>query len=337
MNGTAGSARQQQATDWKEAYVGGSPEAEERIIRGFIDQIKEVQTKNKERGRASAIQRAFHTRFLAGVTDAEFRISPDVPSELQIGLFQPGNVYPTTVRLSNAAGIVQADKERDFRGAAIRVTTDEGVIYDFLMTNADPNHARNAQQFMKVAVAAARARSRLGSVLRLLFALGLFEGIPVIRTVSKQMAHEVKSMATETYWSRAPIKFGPFAVKYSLHPAPDVNQTSQASGDNYLRDDLIARLKEGPIVFRFKIQRFIDETRTPIEDGAIKWESEPETIAELVIPEQDLRSREGGAMHDEVNNMAFNPWNTSDEFRPLGSLNRARKVVYETSASFRGH
>ena len=316
---------------WREVYVGGSPDTERTIVHGFIDQIKQVQVKNKEKGEASAIERASHAKILAGVTNAEFRISSAILRELQIGPFQPNKAYKAAVRLSNASGIAQADTAKDLRGAAIKVTTDEGVVHDFLMTNADPNHARNAQQFMKIAVAAAKARSRLGSVLRLLFALGPFEGLRVIRMVSKQMAHKVNSLATETYWSRAPIKFGSFAVKYSLHPTPGVKEMSQASGDNYLREDFIARLKEGPVAFDFKIQRFVDETQTPIEDGAIRWESEPEVIAQLMIPKQDLRSTNGGAMNDEVNDMAFNPWNASDEFRPLGSLNRARKVVYESS------
>ncbi len=33
--------------------------------------------------------------------------------------------------------------------------------------------------------------------------------------------------------------------------------------------------------------------------------------------------------------LAFNPWNTTDEFRPLGNLNRARKAVYDASSAQR--
>ena len=320
---------------WKEVYVGGSPGTEERIVHGFIDQIKQVQVKNKEKSGASVVQRAFHAKILAGVTNAEFRISSAIPHELQIGLFQPNKIYQAAVRLSNASGVVQADTVKDLRGAAIRVTTDEGIIHDFLMTNADPNHARDAQQFMKIAVADAKASSRVSLLFRLLVGLGPFEALRVVRTVRRQMARKVTSLASETYWSRAPIKFGPFAIKYSLHPQSGIKATSGASGDNYLREDFIARLMEEPITFDFKIQRFVDEARTPIEDGTVKWASEPELIAQLVIPKQDLRTADGSAMHEEVEDMAFNPWHTSDEFRPLGSLNRGRKVVYESSAGNR--
>ena len=36
-----------------------------------------------------------------------------------------------------------------------------------------------------------------------------------------------------------------------------------------------------------------------------------------------------------INALAFNQWNTTDEFRPLGNLNRARKDVYDASAAHR--
>ena len=33
--------------------------------------------------------------------------------------------------------------------------------------------------------------------------------------------------------------------------------------------------------------------------------------------------------------MVFSPWNTTADLRPLGSLNRARRVVYQLSAAAR--
>jgi hypothetical protein len=38
----------------------------------------------------------------------------------------------------------------------------------------------------------------------------------------------------------------------------------------------------------------------------------------------------------EIAAYEFSPWNTNlDEFRPLGSMNRARKLVYHASAKLR--
>ena len=40
-----------------------------------------------------------------------------------------------------------------------------------------------------------------------------------------------------------------------------------------------------------------------------------------------------GAQARIIDATAFNPWNTTDEFRPLGNLNRARKAAYDASAA----
>ena len=36
-----------------------------------------------------------------------------------------------------------------------------------------------------------------------------------------------------------------------------------------------------------------------------------------------------------VDQLSFNPWYTTDEFRPLGNMNRARKEAYRASAAQR--
>jgi hypothetical protein len=36
-----------------------------------------------------------------------------------------------------------------------------------------------------------------------------------------------------------------------------------------------------------------------------------------------------------IEELAFNPWNSTDAFRPLGNLNRARKSAYDASSAHR--
>ena len=93
-------------------------------------------------------------------------------------------------------------------------------------------------------------------------------------------------------------------------------------------------LKEVEIRFDYCIQLFVDEKRTPIEEAYIEWkesDSPPIAIATLVLPKQDFEP----ALQTEMENMAFNPWNTRD-YTPLGLINLARKKVYDTSALHRG-
>jgi hypothetical protein len=109
-------------------------------------------------------------------------------------------------------------------------------------------------------------------------------------------------------------------------------------GESYLKEDFIERLLRKSITFDFKVQRYVNEVKTPIEDGTVEWKESDapfEAIAQLVIPQQDLRT--AGARETEilVDNLDFNPWNTTEEFRPLGNLNRARRTVYQASADYR--
>ena len=323
-------------TNWQETYVGGSQRAEAAQITRFVYDVGRVQSDLRKRSGAAGFRRAFHAKMHAGVTNAEFRIAEDLPEHLRIGLFQPDAVYRATVRLSNAAGVIQPDDERDMRGLAMRVHTAPGEGHDFLATNAPASHARDARQFM--IVAKAMAGSRLLMLPRLLFGLGPRETVRMIRTLRSDASQQVDSMATTRFWSRAPYAFGPYAVKFSFDPPTAVEPGRWGAGDGYLREDLINRLKVGDVAYDFRIQVYVDPKRTPIEDGVVEWlesDAPPRTIAQLVIPQQDLEAPDPAKPEAAVNDIEFDPWNTTPEFRPLGSLNRARQRVYRASQDLR--
>ncbi len=64
----------------------------------------------------------------------------------------------------------------------------------------------------------------------------------------------------------------------------------------YLSKDAALRLTEGDIVFELCVQRFVDETLTPIEDTAVPWREEdapPEPVATITIPKSDVELRRG--------------------------------------------
>ena len=56
-------------------------------------------------------------------------------------------------------------------------------------------------------------------------------------------------------------------------------------------------------------------------------------MAELEIRNPD--EKEQAKLDLKIEMMAFSPWNTQD-FEPLGSMNEARKPVYDQSAGKRG-
>jgi hypothetical protein len=104
---------------------------------------------------------------------------------------------------------------------------------------------------------------------------------------------------------------------------------------DYLRHEFVARLRAEPVSWNFMVQPFRDEETTPIENAAARWDTEQVHIARLTIPQQDLTEPGHAAVEDAIDAMEFNPWNTTDELRPLGSINRARRRVMQASQDTR--
>ncbi|WP_192360351.1 peroxidase family protein [Mesorhizobium mediterraneum] len=323
---------------WREIYEGGTPEAERLIFAELARDIMDVQFANKKKARSSEVQRAFHAKSILGVANAMLQINPAIPEHLQVGFLRPGAEYSTTVRLSNANGARQADYKRDMRGAALRVKVAEDEYHDFLMTNFPVSHARNAFQF--VAFARAMAGSKLLLLPRLILNVGLFETIRMLKNVSSG-ARVVDSLALESYWSRGAILWGDVGpVRFLLRPAKDAPKAPPASKTDFdfLHKEIADRLREGAVRFDLLVQLFAEEKRTPVEDGAVEWTEEasvPIPVATLTIPRQDVDAAEARVTERLVDQVAFNPWNTTEEFRPLGNLNRARKAAYAASSAHR--
>ena len=343
-------------TGWKEEYLDengrthdGSQEKEEKFFDQIAEQIKRVI--NHFAKRNGSPMRGNHAKILAGIVGAEFQVSHDIPSDLSVGfLAKPGTVYKAHIRFSNAGSKFRKDDSQpDLRGAAIRIMTEQGD-HDFLMTNAEPHHAKDAREAMAAITTGIDKDiaeniipgQGLDGVLGGLVAfgelsvhLGPLTALHIARTLKDQMHREVTSLATETYWSRAPIAIGnvpdpaqSVAVKYKLEPvAAGAHPTDNKQN---LGQGLKNRISEQAVKFLFRVQRYIDPKKTPIEDATKSWESEFESIAELTIPQ-------GVEINDDfINSLVFNPWNVdSKAFQPLGSMNRSRKKVYRASASLR--
>ena len=151
----------------------------------------------------------------------------------------------------------------DLRGVAIRVSTEQGD-HDFLMTNAEPHHARDAREAMVTIMAGTKkdaVEDLLGEAIGkgaffvyLLLHLGLKTARRIADTLKVQTEREVKSLATETYWSRAPIAIGKVpdpeqsvAVKYRLEPLID---RPDLPGDSHnLGQEFKTRISQGGITF----------------------------------------------------------------------------------------
>lgn len=325
---------------WTETYWGGSAEAESILFKLLAEDIHVAQEKARRAAGRAIIDRAFHAKPLLATDNAELAFRSDLSQDMTAGFARPGAQYPVTLRISNAANRPGPDNEADMRGVALRVHVSNAEQHDLLATNYHVSHARNARQFVRFAVATAG-----GTPSRLLGIAGLFlserpaETVRMLRNVSKAR-RKIDSVALQTYWSRGAMRWGPsLAVRFLLRPigATPLSQNFGEDPDR-LSKEVAGRLAKGAVRFELALQRYVDERKTPIEDTAIAWEPSAapiEPVATLTIPQQDVNSTEAREKTRLINASAFNPWNTTDEFRPLGNLNRGRKSVYAASAALR--
>jgi hypothetical protein len=323
-------------TDWTESFVGGSAQREESLASEFAEQISLVQQRNRK-DEGEPIRRAFHAKLLAGVANARVEVSPEIRRELRTGMLVPRASYPAIVRLSSASGMIRPDDEADLRGIAVRILLAGGEKQDVLLTNAPASHARDARQFMVTALAMAGGR-RLGALPLMVRKLGPSEAVRILLALRRASSRPIQSLATETFWSRGPFAIGPYAVKLVLRPVTLAAAGEGRHGRDHLRNEFIGRLRKQDIRYRFEVQHYLDQRRTPIEDGTVDWTQEnapSETIAELILPRQDLATGNAGKREQEIDGLEFSPWNAAGGLRPVGGLNRARKLAYPASARLR--
>lgn len=318
---------------WTEIYDGGSPEAELRSFKRLAQAMLAIQEKNRETAAASQPMRTLHAKIIAGISDAQLHIDPELPDRFQADYFTPGSLWKAAVRFSNASGVPRADHLPDMRGVAIKVALPNGREHDLLMTNYPVSHARNARQFVEFAVIAMGDPATFK--VRLEEHFGSDESARMLITVALGMRPS-KGLDQETFWSRGALLWGERPVRLLLRPMADGTAAGAVPAtQDGLREAFAEHLNVRTIVYRLAIQPFVDERLTPIEDAAVEWRedvSEPIEVATLVLPSQDILCERGLREMEAVNAMAFNPWNAPAAFRPLGNINRARAEVYGASA-----
>jgi hypothetical protein len=88
--------------------------------------------------------------------------------------------------------------------------------------------------------------------------------------------------------------------------------------------------------YELRVQLCTDTASMPIEDATVAWpekDSPHIPVAKITFPVQYPDTAARRAFGDDV--LSFNSWRGLDAHRPLGSINRLKKLVYEASSDFR--
>ena len=119
------------------------------------------------------------------------------------------------------------------------------------------------------------------------------------------------------------------AVKYSVQACSAVKETiPHAPHPNFLREALKSSLEKEGACMEFLVQPRTSNTMS-VEDSMTEWkESEAPfyKVATIRIPQQVFDTTE---QNQFCENLSFSPWHSAPEHKPLGTVNRMRKVIYE--------
>jgi len=290
----------------------------------FVDEFQLVRIQKGEKPAERAVFRKQH-----GIAKASLSVLESCPAEFRVGLWA-GGPYVCWMRWSSDAPPTTADQQNSTLGVAIKLfgvqgrtlAMDDplGTNADLLFQNSDIFFVDNVHEMCAIsdddqAFEATHKRSSL---------------------ILKEMQKQESSALTAKFSSTLPYALSDAIVKYRLRAVPPTDPTgAPGSSPNYLAEDLRRRLRQGPAAYILEAQSFVDQSVTPIDRATVRWD---EAIAPFVpiarvdIDAQDIDAP-GQSAYGE--SLAFSPWRTLHENRPLGSIADARRIAYPSSAALR--
>jgi len=283
-----------------------------------------------------------------GCVRALFRIDHGLPKDLQHGVFQPGREYRAWIRYSNGNSEPKPRWWPDARGMAIKLfgvegdklMDDEKLTQDFILISHPVFFVNDLERYL----ATLEAFLRGGLVNQYVispFKLNLRE---MILAVIANL-HIQSNPLLDQYWSMVPYRLGTAetgtAVKYTAKPRladkPSlIAKLATVFGANFsLKQAMADTLGGTEVWFDFYVQRWKDERRTPVEDSRVEWreaDAPLEHIGEIIVPMQDIMS---DAQARFCENLSISPWHSLADHKPLGLVNRVRKVAYHEISALR--
>ncbi|MGB6308565.1 MAG: catalase, partial [Steroidobacteraceae bacterium] len=279
-----------------------------------------------------------------GFLRAEFRVNDSIPKHLAKGVFVPGKVYQAYLRFSNGSGDPKqfADGHDDGRGLAIKLlgvpgekileTDRRAMTQDFVMINHPFFFTSDPQTYLTLIT---KAGGNLLTKLTIPFNLGI-KGTNRFRELN---SGKISNPLQIQYFSASAFRLGigpeRQAVKWSVKPAAGyVDPMPENPGHDFLTSAMKATLKKGAVTLNFLIQPRTSVNQS-VEDTMTEWKEDAapfHEVATIHIPSQDFDTPEFKRLGETL---SFNVWHALPEHRPLGAVNRMRKIVYDRISSVR--
>lgn len=310
-----------------------------------IAELLRAKLEAKHDASGGAVTRDAHAKS-HGCVRATFRVEDGLPERLAQGLFAKAHTYDAWVRFSNGnEDPNRSDAEGDARGMAIKlleVPGDKVLVggkhadeQDFVLASHPTFFIDDPGDYLEL-LGRVQSSHFLTRTVGAAATLGLRGSLVYNAMTSLTIASPLETR----YWSATPYRLGVgpgrVAVKYSARPVTPATATiPDDPSPRFLREAMVAALGERDVVFDFLVQvRASDEMS--VEETTVEWEEDDapfEKVATLTIPKQVFATPDRDAIGE---GLSFSPWHTRAEHRPLGAVNRVRRIVYEQTSRYRG-
>lgn len=326
-----------------EADAEGNLVTEQTDIAEIAQRILTIQARYAAE-QHRPIGRGTHTKGVCAAATFEvfdiLNAQPDraLASRLAKGIYAKPGTYPATVRFANGQSYIYPDSTPDVRAMSFSVDRASangagGARQDFTMNNAPIFPLNDAHEFavaLKVATAPTPAKG--------IWSLPFHDKLGFTRTALLGRGEQkpaTRSYQLTRYWSTVPFQHGATdVIKYSATPCATNTAHPLGSGPNPLQDELVRKLTDDQPVscFDFSLQLLDLEKMTHwsrrrtaaywTENASIAWNEEQapfHNVARLtLVPKSEVAPAACDAMYIDVTR------NSTEESKPLGSINRAR-------------
>ena len=279
-----------------------------------------------------------------GCVRADFQVEKDLPPHLAQGVFVPGRKYPALIRFSNGdADPMRPDAEPDARGMALKLLNVPGdkiladerdaQTQDFIMINHPTFFVDDAARYLALHnIASTNMVVRLVRVAWVLGWKGFFIAF-------KNTSSKIASPLETRYWSMTAYRLGDpphkQAIKFAARPRlPATTTIPSHPTRDFLRETMIEQLAAGEARFDFEVQPRTSPAMS-VENSMVEWKEADAPfvkVATIIIPRQQFATPERDRFGE---NLSFTPWHSLPQHRPLGAVNRMRRVIYQEISKLR--
>jgi hypothetical protein len=291
-----------------------------------------------------------------GLLNAELIVEPGLPSVLAQGLFAQAGRYPVIMRFSTTPGDILSDSVTTPRGLALKVfgvagerlPDADGSTQDFVMINGKAFGAPDAKTFLANLKLLTPTTDKAEGLKKLLS--GALRGA---EHVAEALGHESPTLKSlgghpethilgDSFFSQGAFRYGDYVAKICVAPvSPELvaltgehlKLTGHPTG---LRDSIVDFFRDHGGEWELRVQLCTDLENMPIENASKVWPEDRSpylAVARLVAGPQVAWSQPRSDVGDD--SLSFSPWHGLAAHRPLGSIMRLRKQVYEAVSGFR--